>query len=144
MIHSLSPQHASLQQAQWVTWLRIAPWWLPPRGDGSALIFFAVVTQSCSSMAISKYISEAQLNKGWHQALLTICNFQFSKRRCWVLKKRRKYIYILNTLEGNMYPIGLEPRFYFHICLKTGFRDFSGGPVAKTPRSQCRGPGYNP
>ena len=23
-------------------------------------------------------------------------------------------------------------------------RDFFGGPVAKTPRSQCRGPGFNP
>ena len=43
-----------------------------------------------------------------------------------------------------MYPIGLAPRFYFHICLKTGFRDFSGGPVAKTPCSQCRGQGTIP
>ena len=24
------------------------------------------------------------------------------------------------------------------------FRDFPGGPVAKTPCSQCRGPGFNP
>ena len=112
--------------------------------DSSALIFSVVVTQSCFSMAVTKNIAEAQPNKGWHQALLTICNFQFSKRHCWVLKNRRKYVYILNTLEGNMYPKGLAPRFYFHVCLKTGFRDFSGGPVAKTPRSQCRGPGYNP
>ena len=24
------------------------------------------------------------------------------------------------------------------------YRDFPGGPVAKTPHSQCRGPGFNP
>ena len=28
--------------------------------------------------------------------------------------------------------------------LKTPVRDFPGGPVAKTPRSQCRGPGFDP
>ena len=27
---------------------------------------------------------------------------------------------------------------------KGNSRDFSGGPVAKTPRSQCSGPGFNP
>ena len=28
---------------------------------------------------------------------------------------------------------------------KTGsVRDFPGGPLAKTPHSQCRGPGFNP
>ena len=27
---------------------------------------------------------------------------------------------------------------------KVGFRDFPGGPVAKTPSCQCRGPGFNP
>ena len=25
-----------------------------------------------------------------------------------------------------------------------GFRDFPGGPVAKTPHSQCRGPSFDP
>ena len=25
-----------------------------------------------------------------------------------------------------------------------GFRDFPGGPVAKTPHSQCRGPRFTP
>ena len=28
--------------------------------------------------------------------------------------------------------------------IKTTMRDFPGGPVAKTPHSQCRGPGFNP
>ena len=27
---------------------------------------------------------------------------------------------------------------------KANHRDFPGGPVAKTPRSQCRGPGFDP
>ena len=31
-----------------------------------------------------------------------------------------------------------------HIKKKMGVGDFPGGPVAKTPRSQCRGPRYNP
>ena len=32
--------------------------------------------------------------------------------------------------------------FPFKISSKRG--DFPGGPVVKTPRSQCRGPGFNP
>ena len=27
---------------------------------------------------------------------------------------------------------------------KMKMRDFAGGPVAKTPSSQCRGPGFDP
>ena len=30
------------------------------------------------------------------------------------------------------------------IRLKKQDKDISGGPVAKTPHSQCRGPGFNP
>ena len=29
-------------------------------------------------------------------------------------------------------------------AIKEGERDFPGGPVAKTPHSQCRGPGFDP
>ena len=33
----------------------------------------------------------------------------------------------------------------FHIALKLVFHgDFLGGPVAKIPHLQCRGPGFNP
>ena len=31
-----------------------------------------------------------------------------------------------------------------HTIYKEGFRDFPGGPVAKTPCSQSRGPRFNP
>ena len=30
------------------------------------------------------------------------------------------------------------------VISKNGLRDFPGGPVGKTPCSQCRGPGFNP
>ena len=39
---------------------------------------------------------------------------------------------------------------YFHLTLayptsrESGEGDFPGGPVAKTPCSQCRGPGFDP
>ena len=32
----------------------------------------------------------------------------------------------------------------FFILENWNSRDFPGGPVAKTPRSQCRGPGFDP
>ena len=40
------------------------------------------------------------------------------------------------------YSIGIT---WAEVCaLKGGWRDFFGGPVAKTPCSQCRGPGFHP
>ena len=33
---------------------------------------------------------------------------------------------------------------YHSLTEHTRTRDFPGGPVAKTPRSQCRGPRFNP
>ena len=42
------------------------------------------------------------------------------------------------THSGQVAPLSLT------ILRRTQPRDFPGGPVAKTPRSQCRGPGFDP
>ena len=45
------------------------------------------------------------------------------------------------TLRGMVLP---PVSYHLEKLTKKQHRDFPAGPVAKTPCSQCRGPGFNP
>ena len=53
------------------------------------------------------------------------------------------FVKIPNFYFGSFVRLEMAVNSLTHF-FKVGFRDFPGGPVAKTPSCQCRGPGFNP
>ena len=62
------------------------------------------------------------------------------------IHRNRKYIYGCQKLRGvgNREWLLIGSTFSLWWWKYSGIRDFPGGPVGKTPRSQCRGPGFDP
>ena len=50
----------------------------------------------------------------------------------------------LESHQANLAWASRPPATADHLSLKIILRDFPGGPVGKTPHSQCRGSGFNP
>ena len=61
-----------------------------------------------------------------------------NKTRCLLLPL------LFNVVLGVLARIRPEKEVKAIYVTKVGVWDFTGGPVVKTPRSQCRGPGFDP
>ena len=58
-----------------------------------------------------------------------------------IFNRTKLHLKIINMVN---FKLNLNFMVFFKFKRKKIPRDFSGGPVVKTPRSQCRRPGFSP
>ena len=88
----------------------------------------------------------AETNKTAGKGDLFIGSILKEQRRC--LELRGSHLItaqeiVIESVAHIFFPICFLPLKIFFCCCFKG-KEFPGGPVAKTPCSQCRGPGFDP